>query len=233
MLLRVAKGGDMARNFNIGDRVRVNNENIWDHLIGRKGKIIAHGRRETRVLVEFDNKINGGHDGNGFSNVKGKDGHCWWLDSCCLELIRQQADRLIFRDNTTILFKDGKKYVAKCEKGDKYDKEKGLLVCLAKANGYTFKDLQEMLEKAEYQGKATSDEVREVRRRAKKGEWVKIVKENMSFGHYKNGDIRRIINLYINHNGEMPEISIGNGRRIYLEDDEYIVLENYKPNKYK
>lgn len=60
-------------------------------------------------------------------------------------------EKLIFRDDATILIKDGKKYVTKCDKNDTYDREKGLLVVLAKANGYNYNDIQEMLKNAEIQ----------------------------------------------------------------------------------
>ena len=62
-------------------------------------------------------------------------------------------EKLIFRDDATILIKDGKKYVTKCDKNDTYDREKGLLVVLAKANGYNYNDIQEILKNAEIQGK--------------------------------------------------------------------------------
>lgn len=56
--------------------------------------------------------------------------------------------RVIFNDRATILFKDGKKFVAKCEPDDEFDKEKGLYVCLAKAAGYKFDDIQKLLDNA-------------------------------------------------------------------------------------
>lgn len=56
--------------------------------------------------------------------------------------------RVIFNDRATILFKDGKKFVAKCEPDDEFDKEKGLYVCLAKSAGYKFKDIQKLLDNA-------------------------------------------------------------------------------------
>ena len=85
-------------------------------------------------------------------------------------------EKLIFRDDATILIKDGKKYVTKCDKNDTYDREKGLLVVLAKANGYNYNDIQEMLKNAEIQNK----KVREVKRVAKVGEYVKIVNAEKS-----------------------------------------------------
>ena len=74
-------------------------------------------------------------------------------------------DKLIFRENATILFKGGEKYVSKCVNGDSYDREKGLLMCIAKSAGYTYKDIQEMLAQAELQtpkGLKLGDRVRVV-----------------------------------------------------------------------
>ena len=140
-------------------------------------------------------------------------------------------DKLIFKDNTTILFKDGKKYVAKCCDGDTYDREKGLLVCLAKAHGYTFNDLQEMLESAgEPKGK-----VREVEREAKVGEYIKIVRKIFTFD--KVGDILKVDGLFdddiVYVYGKNHKRATGDNNYKWAYDkDEYVVLENYKPNKF-
>lgn len=132
MLLRVAKGGDMKKKFKEGDKVKI------IRISGKMGHHFKIG--EIVTIQEIDNTD------NTFLGVnKGRD---QWVP---FEDVREVADRIIFRDNTTILFKDGKKYIAKCCDGDTYDKEKGLLVCLAKAHGYTFNDLQEMLKGAEVQ----------------------------------------------------------------------------------
>ena len=66
-------------------------------------------------------------------------------------------DKLIFNGNETILFKDGKKYVTKCVEDDIYDREKGLLMALAKANGYTYGDIQKMLNNATINSKHDTD----------------------------------------------------------------------------
>lgn len=154
-------------------------------------------------------------------------------------------NKLIFRDNATILIKDGKRYVAKCEAGDTYDREKGLLVCLAKANGITFNDIQEMLNNAEVQGDKDKQDgfiralnskplvaVKEVKRQAKVGEYVKVVNaSNTRYDEYENGDILKIVE----YNGK----DIFKHSRAYYKDeickylslDEYVVLENYKPKK--
>lgn len=74
---------------------------------------------------------------------------CWWTFEMVEEVL---PDKLNFNKNVTILFKDGKKYIAKCHPEDTYDREKGLLLCLAKAYGYSYQDIQDMLSNAEIQG---------------------------------------------------------------------------------
>lgn len=68
--------------------------------------------------------------------------------------------------------------------------------------------------------------VKEVKRHAKVGEYVKIVDAFLPYGHYKNGDILQIVDdthgyaIY----GHKP-----NGA---LYDEEYVVLEGYNPDKH-
>ncbi len=78
--------------------------------------------------------------------------NCWWSFEMVEMVEKTECNKLIFRDNATILLKDGKRYVTKCQADDTYDREKGLLLCLAKANGYTYNDICEMLNNAGYQG---------------------------------------------------------------------------------
>lgn len=46
---------------------------------------------------------------------------------------KTRIDRVIFNDPATIVFwSNGRKTVVKCQEGDTYDREKGLLLCIAK-----------------------------------------------------------------------------------------------------
>ena len=76
-----------------------------------------------------------------------------------------QIKRVVFEGKTTVLITDKGKYIATCEKGDKFDREKGLLVCLAKANGYSTSDILELLENANE--KATKAEREKAKQRKK------------------------------------------------------------------
>lgn len=60
--------------------------------------------------------------------------------------------RVIFNDPTTILIVSNKKYISKAH-DEEFDEEKGLLMCLAKANGYTHANLKALLRNAQRQTK--------------------------------------------------------------------------------
>ncbi len=206
----------MKKKFNIGDKVRVIKNTLYDATrvkIGDIGTIknIAFGS----YVIDF----------NGLTQWT----DCSYADEF-IEKYNNVADRIIFRDNATILIKDGKRFVAKCCDGDTYDKEKGLLVCLAKAHGYTFNDLQEMLKGAEMQGNAApQSKVREVKRRAEVGEYVKVV-GNVTHHHFSNGEIVKCVRL---DGDRVDKFSYIDERDFYyMRAEEYVVLENYNPNTY-
>ena len=99
-------------------------------------------------------------------------------------------------------------------------------------NGYTYmkktnSEVLEFLSRWYLFEKVRKDEigVKEVKRLAKVGEYVKIVNAVSSYGNYKNGDILQIVDdtyfcvIYGHNPGEA------------LYDHEYVVLEGYKPKK--
>ena len=128
----------------VGDKVRIRKDLEVGSYYGNN---CVNERMENwvgkKVTVSFIHS-------NGYFRIE-EDDECWcWTP----EMVKNEMNinKLIFRDNATILLKDGKRYVTKCQSGDTYDREKGLLLCLAKANGYTYNDICEMLNNAEYQG---------------------------------------------------------------------------------
>lgn len=74
------------------------------------------------------------------------DDEIWWNKNDFEEM------KIIINEPAVILIKNGKKYVSKAH-DEEFDAEKGLLMCLAKANGVTHLDLKRMLKKATYQSK--------------------------------------------------------------------------------
>ena len=194
--------------------------------------------------------------------VKGKDGKIYM---CFTDEWQEEVPyaKVIFNGKATVLMKDGKKYVSKCMDGDAYDKEKGLLLCLAKANGISYKDLQEMIEgakdcnaeKAEeiaskiatgfveavkafkkaFNGEKADDkaQVREVKRNAKAGEYIKIIEPFCSYGDYGKGDVFKVEKgkkegVWVEYYGKDGN---GDEKCRYMTDSEYVVLENYTPYK--
>lgn len=55
--------------------------------------------------------------------------------------------KVIFNPPATILYMNGKKYISKAYEED-FDEEKGLLMCLAKANGISHLELKRMIKNA-------------------------------------------------------------------------------------
>ena len=66
--------------------------------------------------------------------------------------------------------------------------------------------------------------IKEIKRHAKVGEYVKIVDEYGSCGRYKNGDILKIIE-------DTGHVRYECGDGEFLYDSEYVVLEGYNPEK--
>lgn len=63
-------------------------------------------------------------------------------------IIKTKNDiKVIFNDPATILFMNGKKYVSKAH-NEPFDEEKGLLMCLAKAQGISHLELKRMIKGA-------------------------------------------------------------------------------------
>ena len=67
--------------------------------------------------------------------------------------------------------------------------------------------------------------IKEVKRRAKQGEYVKIVDAVISYGNYKNGDILQIVDDTDDY------VRYGHNQNEVLYDYEYVVLEDYKPDE--
>jgi hypothetical protein len=73
----------------------------------------------------------------------------------CFSMLRKAYEpktEVIFNEPATILYKDGNKYVCKCDKEDKFSEELGLALCLLKSFGVSYSDFEELLKGAKRQG---------------------------------------------------------------------------------
>lgn len=89
--------------------------------------------------------------------------------------------KVYINGNTVIVkFKNGDSKVAKCHPKDKFDLEKGILLCLAQENGYTYKDIAELSENA------INIKSCEKRKERKEKAKVKVKGEFFAFSHLLN-----------------------------------------------
>lgn len=70
------------------------------------------------------------------------------IDLGRINKFNKKGIKVIFNNPATILFIDGKKYVSKAH-DEEFDEEKGLLMCLAKAQGISHLELKRMIKGAE------------------------------------------------------------------------------------
>ena len=137
-------------------------------------------------------------------------GACLELYSGALEIIIRQKGRKVI----AIMTEDGeyvKSAKAKCSPEDEFDFNIGAKLAF---------------------NRLTGEEVREVKRPAKVGEWIKIVNAHDSFGYYSDGDIFKVLE---NGDNWSPGAAIVGSTDTfpYIGANEYVVLENYQPEATK
>ena len=124
--------------------------------------------------------------------------------------------KIIFNPPATILFKDGKKYVAKCHPHDEFDEMLGLQVALLKSFGIKYVDLQEMLKGATMQKKFCNMSAHKVRQMKAKAKIEEVdVKEGKSYTTSSQIITDKII---VNGNELCVGLNIENGNRFWVEE---------------
>lgn len=125
-------------------------------------------------------------------------------------------------DTTIVIYRNGNKVVAldkstgekaeaNCNPADEFDFRTGAKLAFNRLIGEDVKP---------------DNGVREVKRKAKVGEYVKVVNEKSVFNTYRNGDIFKV--TYVTGSGCICKNSDGDAG---LWHEEYVVLENYKPEE--
>lgn len=199
------------RKFKVGDRVKVkkNTVTINRNTVGECGTV-KKLLMNNYCAVEFD-KFVGGHDCGGFT----KDGHGWNCVEDTLDLVKTQNETIvIYRKDNKVIALDkstGKKAEAKCNPADEFDFRTGAKLAFNRLMGEDVK---------------TDNGVREVKRKAKVGEYIKVVYAMPCLIPYKNGDIFKV-----NCVTTSRCICKKSEENVGLWHKEYVVLENYKPEK--
>lgn len=153
--------------FKIGDRVECIKDN--EFIMCKKG--------HTGTIIYIDNF-------NYCKIIMDKNNDIVLIPYSNLDYFFKQVNeyKIIFNPPATILFKDGKKYVAKCHPDDVFDEITGLQVALLKSFGIKYADLQEMLKTAEFQKKHFDMSAHQIRQMKAKAKMEEIdVKEGKSY----------------------------------------------------
>ena len=197
--------------FKVGDRVKVNKNTVTINrrTVGECGTV-KKLLTDNYCSVEFD-KFVGGHDCCGLA----KDGYGWNCVEDELDLVKHQNETIvIYRNDNKVVALDkttGKKAEAKCNTADEFDFRTGAKLAFNRLMGEDVK---------------SDNGVREVKRKAKVGEYVKIVYAMPCLIPYKNGDIFKV-----NCVTALGCICKKSKENVGLWQREYVVLENYKPEE--
>lgn len=197
--------------FKVGDRVKVKKDIVTlnRRTVGKCGTV-KELLTDNYCSVEFDEFV-GGHDCNGFA----KEGHGWNHAEDALDLVKTQNETIvIYRKDNKVVALDkstGEKAEANCNPADEFDFRTGAKLAFNRLMGEYVKP---------------DDGVREVKRKAKVGEYVKIVYAMPCLIPYKNGDIFKV-----NCVTALGCICKKSEENVGLWHREYVVLENYKPEE--
>lgn len=195
------------RKFKVGDRV-------VEKKGQKKGIVVDFSKDYENVLVKFGG-WNEGHDGRGHTEsgktYYGK--HCWYFCEEQLEIIKDETI-VIYRNDNKVVALDkstGEKAEANCNPADEFDFRTGAKLAFNRLMGEDAKP---------------DNGVREVKRKAKVGEYIKVVYAMPCLIPYKNGDIFKV--NCVTTSGCICKKSEEN---VGLWHKEYVVLENYKPEE--
>lgn len=195
------------RKFKVGDRV-------VEKINQKKGIVVDFSKDYDNVLVKFGG-WNEGHDGRGYTEsgktYYGK--HCWYFYEEQLEIIKEETIVIYRNDNKVVALDKSTvdRAEAKCNPADEFDFRTGAKLAFNRLMGEDVKP---------------DNGVREVKRKAKVGEYIKIVDAMPSMIPYKNGDIFKV-----NCVTALGCICKKSDENVGLWHEEYVVLENYKPEE--
>lgn len=195
------------RKFKVGDRV-------VEKKGQKKGIVVDFSKDYENVLVKFGG-WNEGHDGRGYTEsgktYYGK--HCWYFCEEQLEIIKDETI-VIYRNDNKVVALDkstGEKAEANCNTADEFDFRTGAKLAFNRLMGEDVKP---------------DNGVLEVKRKAKVGEYIKIVDAKPFLIPYENGEIFIVIGV------KDATCEVENSvKRCHTWHSEYVVLENYKPEE--
>lgn len=194
----------MKHKFHVGDVVKPNKKADEEYTITTTSVVREAIVTELRDYMMEIKIIKGSCSVGEVFTVKEK----------CFDLVRKEKQEtiVIYRNDNKVIALDkttGKKAEAKCNPADEFDFRTGAKLAFNRLMGEDAKP-----------------DDGEVKRKAKIGEYVKVVNAKPAIPSYKNGDIFKV--TYVTTSGCICKNSDGDTG---LWHEEYVVLENYKPEK--
>lgn len=194
----------MKHKFHVGDVVKPNKKADENYTITTTSVVREAIVTELRDYT-MDIKII-----KGLCSV----GEVFTVEEKYFDLVRKakQETIVIYRNDNKVVALDkttGEKAEAKCNPADEFDFRTGAKLAFNRLMGEDAKP-----------------DDGEVKRKAKIGEYVKVVNAKPAIPSYKNGDIFKV--TYVTTSGCICKNSDGDTG---LWHEEYVVLENYKPEK--
>lgn len=197
------------RKFKVGDKVRIlDGSKIKNYVGGWYTNMKKYVDTITTISCVYKSR-------SGKIGYKCHDISNYIFDGRGLERCGNETIVIYRKDNEVVALdkQTGKKAIAKCSPEDTFDFNVGAKLAF------------DRLMNSDKNTTVFRNCVKEVKRLAKVGEYVKIVNAVSSYGNYKNGDILKIVDdaygyaRYGHHPGEA------------LYNHEYVILEGYKPEK--
>lgn len=151
-----------------------------------------------------------------YIEMREDNGDYFWFPEMIAEKVTDATIvmHLIKDGKTVIKLSDGRVGVAFCSPEDTFDEYEGVRLATARAYGK--------------EPPAKKSKVKEVKRRAKVGEYIKIVNKSAFCVSYENGEIFKV--ECITPLGSAV-VDLGNSFHMPMHEEEYVVLEGYKPKK--
>jgi hypothetical protein len=196
----------MKHKFYVGDVVKPNKKADENYTITNTSYVREAIVTELRDYTMYIKIIKGSRSvGEVFS-----------VEEECFDLVRKakQETIVIYRNDNKVVALDkstGKKAEAKCNPADEFDFRTGAKLAFNRLMGEDVKP---------------DNGVREVKRKAKVGEYIKIVDAKPFLIPYENGEIFIVIGV------KDATCEVENSvKRCHTWHSEYVVLENYKPEE--
>ena len=128
--------------------------------------------------------------------------------------------KVSFNKNETKVTINGKMYSAKCHPEDRFDKEKGVLLCLAQAQGISYKKLTQLIPKASKPIVLTNE-----LKMKNRTNFVKIIHPSIA-RNKEDYSKNSVLPIYKASNGRI--IRYGKNPGQFLVPQEFVKLNNYK-----